>query len=128
VSEDSVRLDVWLDVACLFKTRSEAQRACKGGKVDVNGVAAKPHRDVRIGDELVITRPLGRRQVVVVQTLADKHLPKAQARLLYEDRTPAPRPEEMAALRLERLFRATTRRTGRPDRRVRRQLIERKRG
>ena len=39
-----VRLDVWLDVACLFKTRSEAQKACRGGKVEVNGQSAKPHR------------------------------------------------------------------------------------
>ena len=31
----SVRLDVWLDVSCLFRTRSEAQRACRNGKVDV---------------------------------------------------------------------------------------------
>jgi len=30
-----MRLDVWLDVACLFKTRSEAKKACAGGKVDV---------------------------------------------------------------------------------------------
>ncbi len=125
---DSVRLDVWLDIACLFKTRSEAQRACKGGKVNVNGVAAKPHRDVRVGDELVITRPLGRRQVVVVRTLADKHLRKADSRMLYDDRTPPPRPEEIEARRLERLFQAARRRAGRPDKRVRRQLIERKRG
>ena len=60
----AVRLDIWLDVACLFSTRSEAQRACQGGKVDVNGQAAKPHRLVRAGDELRITRPLGRRQIV----------------------------------------------------------------
>ncbi len=42
----SVRLDMWLDVACLFKTRSEATKACKLNKVIVNGAAAKPHRDV----------------------------------------------------------------------------------
>ena len=47
MSDDSVRLDVWLDVACLFRTRSEAQRACKGGKVDVNGQSAKPNRQLR---------------------------------------------------------------------------------
>ena len=41
-SADSVRIDVWLDVSCLFKTRSEAQKACKGGKVSVNGQSAKP--------------------------------------------------------------------------------------
>ena len=38
-----MRLDVWLDIACLFKTRSEAKRACEGGKVDVNGEHAKPN-------------------------------------------------------------------------------------
>ena len=45
-----VRLDVWLDVACLFKTRAEAQRACRGGKVEVGGVVLghprTPVRDV----------------------------------------------------------------------------------
>ena len=58
--DDSVRLDVWLDVACLFKTRSEAQKACRGGKVDVNGQTAKPNRMIRRGDELSIGRPFGR--------------------------------------------------------------------
>jgi ribosome-associated heat shock protein Hsp15 len=105
---DSVRLDVWLDVSCMFKTRSEAQRACKGGKVVVNGAAAKPHREMRIGDELVITRPLGRKQTIVVQAVTDKHLPKAEARALYEDRTPPPTTDEIERRRLERLFRATS--------------------
>ena len=116
---NSIRLDIWLDVACLFKTRSEAQRACKGGKVVINGSPAKAHRDVRIGDELVITRPLGRRQLVTVKALADKHLPKAEARALYEDRTPAPSAAEVELRRLERLFKATTMRRGKPDRRTR---------
>ena len=49
-----VRLDQWLDIACLYKTRSEAQKACKLGKVAVNGSAAKPHRDVKVGDEIEI--------------------------------------------------------------------------
>ena len=31
-----MRVDAWLDVACLFKTRSEAKRGCEGGKVEVN--------------------------------------------------------------------------------------------
>lgn len=118
----TVRLDIWLDVACLFKTRSEAQRACKGGKVVVNGGAAKPHRDVRIGDQLVITRPLGRKQLVTVTALADQHLPKAEARALYEDRTPAPTAEEIERRRLERLFKATTTPRGKPDRRKRQDL------
>lgn len=123
---ETVRLDVWLDVACLFKTRSEAQRACKGGKVEVNGDSAKPHRDVRVGDRLMITRPLGRRQIVVVARLAEAHVPKADARLLYTDETPAPTPAEVEARRLERIYQAAARASGRPDRRERRVLIERK--
>lgn len=119
---DSVRLDVWLDVACLFKTRSEAQRACKLGKVAVNGAAAKPHRDLRVGDELVISRPLGRRQTIVVRGLADRHISRAEARELYEDRTPPPTAEEIEVRRLERLFKATTTPKSRPDRRNRRDL------
>jgi ribosome-associated heat shock protein Hsp15 len=128
VSLDSVRLDVWLDVACLFKTRSEAQRACKGGKVVIGGVAAKPHRDIRPGDELQITRPLGRKQIVVVRGLADVHIAKAAARELYEDRTPEPSAMEVEARRLERIFRASVLPTGRPDRRQRRSLRKLKEG
>jgi ribosome-associated heat shock protein Hsp15 len=124
-----VRLDVWLDVACLFRTRSEAQKACKGGKVDVNGQSAKPHRDIRPGDEILITRPLGRRQRVVVRALADKHIARAMARELYEDVTPPPSPAEVEMRRLERLARSMTRvTTGAPDKRERRQLRRMKEG
>jgi ribosome-associated heat shock protein Hsp15 len=121
---DMIRLDVWLDVACLFKTRSEAQRACKGGKVDLNGQAAKPHREVKPGDEIEISRPLGRKQRIVVRKLADRHIPRAEARELYEDLTPPPTPEEVEGRRIERLARAFMRpaSAGSPDKRERRQL------
>ena len=121
---DTIRLDVWLDVACLFKTRSEAQRACKGGKVDLNGQAAKPHREVKPGDEIEISRPLGRKQRVVVRKLADRHIPRTEARELYEDLTPPLTPEEVEARRIERLARAFMRPAGAgtPDKRERRQL------
>ena len=97
-----VRLDTWLDVACLFKTRSEAQKACKLGKVSVNGATAKPHRDLKVGDEIEINRPMGRKQLLTVLGIASTHIPKAEARLLYEDRTPKPTQEEIEIRRLER--------------------------
>jgi ribosome-associated heat shock protein Hsp15 len=120
-----VRLDVWLDVACLYKTRSEAQKACNGGKVEINGHSAKPHRPVRVGDELRITRTQGRRQVVAVAALTDRHLPKAEARRLYEDRTPPPTPEELEQRALQRAFRQSFGARGptrAPDKRERRAL------
>ena len=126
----SVRLDVWLDVACLFRTRSEAQKACKGGKVEVNDQRAKPHREVRVGDEILITRPMGRRQRVAIRDLAQRHLPKAQARELFRDLTPPPSAEEIELRRLARLWGPTARprRAGsrgqmeKPDKRERRLL------
>jgi ribosome-associated heat shock protein Hsp15 len=119
-----MRLDLWLDVACLFKTRSEAQKACKNGKIEVNGQAAKPHRDLRVGDEIVIHRPLGRRQRVVVRTLAEKHVSKAEARELYEDFTPPPTPEEIEARKIAKLTGPflRPRSAGAPDKRERRAL------
>jgi ribosome-associated heat shock protein Hsp15 len=119
-----VRLDVWLDISCLFKTRSEAQKACKGGKVDVNGQAAKPHREIQPGDRLEITRPFGRRQTVVVKGTHDQHIPKADARLLYEDVTPKPTQEEIELRKLARMAAPFTRpaSAGAPDRRERRAL------
>jgi ribosome-associated heat shock protein Hsp15 len=113
---------VWLDVSCLFKTRSEAQRACKSGKVEVNGASGKPHRAIRVGDEIRITRAPGTPQIVVVLGLAERSLPKAEARLLYEDRTPAPAPDEIALRRAERIFRAAQRAAGPPNKRQRRAL------
>jgi ribosome-associated heat shock protein Hsp15 len=119
---DDVRLDVWLDVACLFRTRSEAQKACRGGKISVNGQPAKQNRRMRAGDEVLISRPLGRKQRVRVVKFATQHIPKAEARLLYEDLTPPPTAEEIEARRMERLFRAATTPLRAPDKRERRAL------
>ena len=125
---ESVRLDTWLDVACLFKTRSEATKACRLNKVIVNGQAAKAHREVKTGDELEIHRPMGRKQLITVLGLASTHIAKAEARLLYEDRTPKPTPEEIEIRRLERIYRAAATPPTRPDRDMRRTLRRLKRG
>ena len=119
--KSQVRLDVWLDVACLFRTRSEAQKACKGGKVDVNGQRAKSNRLMRVGDKLEISRPYGRKQRLAVRALANRHVARTEARLLYEDLTPPPSAEEIEARRIERMFRAA-RPLRSPDKRQRREL------
>ena len=98
-----VRLDVWMDVSCLFPTRSQAAAACAGGKVDLNGRAAAAHKLVRTGDRLEITFPRGRR-TFLVKGLAERHVPKAAARALYEETTPLLAPEVLEARRLERLL------------------------
>ena len=120
-----MRLDVWLDVACVFPTRSRAKAAVEGGKVDVNGDRAKPHREVRVGDRVTITSPRGDPRILVVRGVASRSIPKAEARQLYEDVTPPEPPEVREARRLDRIL-AGTPDAGKPDRRERRERRERK--
>jgi ribosome-associated heat shock protein Hsp15 len=118
----AMRLDVWLDVSCLFKTRSEAKRACEGGKVEVNGDHAKPNRAVREGDRLRINRGRGHVQDVIVRILIEQNVKKSEARALYDDVTPKPTPEELEMRRAERAYRAAAQAAGTPDRRRRREI------
>ena len=120
-ARDHTRLDVWLDIACLYRTRSEAQKACRAGKVSVNGDSVKPHRLLKPGDEIVITRGRDTEQTVAVLGFASRHVSKVEARALYEDRTPPPTPEELEVRQFERAFRAATPPSA-PDRRDRRLL------
>ena len=120
---ERIRLDVWLDVACVCKTRSAARQACLGGKVSVNGARAKPNREIRAGDRIGITGPHGRGREIVVKVVEAQHVPKATARKLYEDVTPPPTPEELE-LRdlLRRAGPPPGQGRGAPDRRDRRAL------
>lgn len=115
-----VRLDVWLDVACLFPTRSQASAACAGGKVDLNGRAAAAHKLIRAGDRLAITFARGKR-TFIVKELHDKHVRKSDARSLYEDTTPPLAPEVLEARRLERLLAPRDGGGSRPTKKERRQ-------
>jgi hypothetical protein len=57
-----------------------------------------------------------------VQSFADRHIARADARRLYEDLTPPPTPEELEGRRLERIYRAATTPLRAPDKRQRRAL------
>jgi ribosome-associated heat shock protein Hsp15 len=118
---------VWLDVACVFPTRSRAKAACEGGKVGVNGDRGKPHREVRAGDRISVTGREGTRRELVVRGLAQRSIPKSEARKLYEDITPPAAPEVAEARRLDRML-APRGNPGRPDKRDRRDRIRIKRG
>ena len=117
-----VRLDIWLDVACLFKTRSEAQKACRSGKISVNRQTARANRRLRPGDRIEIGRAFGHKQQIRVVALTERHVSKADARKLFEDLTPALTPDEIETRRLERIYRAAMTPLRAPDKRQRRAL------
>jgi ribosome-associated heat shock protein Hsp15 len=116
-----VRLDKWLQVARLQKTRTQATRACDLGRVAVNGLPAKPHRPLKIGETVTFSQGDWQR-VVVVKRLHDKPLPKEEAATLFDDQSPPrPAPDPLARLmRRPPILREAG--AGRPTKRDRRKL------
>ena len=116
-----VRLDKWLQVARVFKTRSQATRACNLSRVKVNGATAKAHRNLALEDRVEVEYRDWQR-VLIVKELRDKTLPKAEAPRVFEDLSP-PKPQ------LDELQRLMRRRPvlrekgkGRPSKKERREL------
>jgi ribosome-associated heat shock protein Hsp15 len=111
-----VRLDVWVSSVRLFKTRSAASSACRGGHITVNGHKAKASTLVQVGDRVVAVTPGGER-IVVARRLIQKRVGAAVAVTCFDDLTPAPPPKEEVVLVAVR-----DRGAGRPTKRERRQL------
>lgn len=88
---DQVRIDKWLWAARLYKTRTEAQAACDGGHVKLNGSSVRPSHGVRVGDHIEAVAPRGLVILDVLQ-LAEKRLGPVLARAIYEDHSPPPPP------------------------------------
>ena len=127
MAKSTVRLDKWLQVARVFKTRSKATHACNLSRVKVNGVTSKAHRQLALDDRVEIEIGDWTR-VLVVKELRDKTLPKAEAKRVYEDLSP-PRP---VLDEFERLMRrrpvAREKGAGRPSKKERRELDRLRKG
>jgi ribosome-associated heat shock protein Hsp15 len=116
-----VRLDKWLWAARFFKTRAIASRACELGRIEANGLTAKPAREVRIGDTLRIKNDTGD-FVVEVLLLSEIRGPAAVAQTLYRE-TEASRELRLKLAEERKLmtpFEAASQ--GRPSKRDRRDL------
>ena len=119
---EEVRIDKYLWAIRVYKTRTEATDACKGGKVRVNGADTKPSKPVKVGDTIV-----ARKGPVVYTYKVLQLIDKRQGAKLVpdyaENRTPA---EEIAKLRapVETFFLKRDRGAGRPTKKDRRQMEE----
>lgn len=119
----SLRLDKWLWAARFFKTRALAARACELGRIQWNGQAAKPAREIRAGDMLRIANEGGEFQVEVLLLSAVRG-PASVAQTLYRE-TDASRElrlkvaaEHKALRQFEQLP------AGRPSKRDRRKIMQ----
>jgi len=81
---DDQRLDKWLWCARFYKTRALAVDAIKAGRVTVNGQVAKPAKTVNPGDSLVVRQPPFE-IVLEVRGIAKQRVGAPQARALYEE-------------------------------------------
>lgn len=81
---DKLRIDKWLWAARFYKTRTLAVEDIGKGRVHVNAQEAKPAREVRAGDTVVL-RQSGLDRTLVVKAVSDKRGPAPVAQLLYEE-------------------------------------------
>ena len=80
----SLRLDKWLWAARFYKTRSLAADEVDKGRISVNGQVAKPSRELKAGDTLLIRQGSVQRTVVVCGVSALRG-PASVAQLLYDE-------------------------------------------
>ena len=112
----SARLDSWIWAVRLFKTRSAAAAACRGGHVRVNGTPAKSGQRIGPDDEIRL-RVEGVEEIVVVVRAITKRVGASLVPECMIDRSPPPPPKEVLASVPRR-----DRGTGRPTKRDRRDI------
>ncbi|HKY50097.1 MAG TPA: S4 domain-containing protein [Candidatus Limnocylindria bacterium] len=118
---ETTRVDVWLWAVRLYRSRSAATAACRGGRVRVNGSAAKASTPVKVGDR--VETFVERRRILEVATVIHKRVGAAAAATCLIDHSP-PAPvvkKDSSNLRRERG-------TGRPTKRERRKIDRLMRG
>ena len=119
-SMEKLRIDKWLWAARFYKTRTLASEEVDKGRVQVNGLAVKPARDLKVGDSLQLrSGPVTR--TVNVLAISDRRGPAPVAALLYQE-TDASVAQRLHSAEQRRLAPepALTMQQGRPTKRDRR--------
>ena len=118
--EKDLRIDKWLWAVRIFKTRSLACDACRGGRVKIKDQAVKPSRTVMINDIIFVSIPPITRTVKVLALLQTRVSAKLVSSFM-EDLTPADECKKIELLKDHR-FMQRDRGTGRPTKKERRDI------
>ncbi|NQU35146.1 MAG: RNA-binding S4 domain-containing protein [Bacteroidetes bacterium] len=94
---DSIRIDKWLWAVRIYKTRSQAGEACKGGKVKIDGQNAKASREVKVGDVIEIQQKGILRKVQIFKAVKNRVAAKLVPELM-KDLTSAKEYEKLEML------------------------------
>ncbi len=118
------RLDKWLNISCLFKTRAQATRACDDRKVKVNNEVAKPSKMIHIGDVLTIKQKGGQYINYTISGLAHKNVSAKDAREMYvkEELELSDEAKELIGLHYKSTKQLKPKYKGRPTKKERRKM------
>lgn len=119
---DSIRIDKWLWAVRLFKTRTQASDACKGGKIKIAGQNAKPSREIKKGDEIEVQLAAIRKKVRVKELLKNR----VAAKLVDDYLEDLTSPEEYEKLEMMKQLNYERRKRGkgRPTKKERRTITK----
>lgn len=122
---DSMRIDKWLWTVRLYKTRSQAGEACKGGKIKIDGISVKPSREIKVED-IIDVQQQGILKKVKVLKINKSRVGAKLVSDLMEDLTS---PEEYEHLDMLRMLKTEKRDrgAGRPTKKERRDINKLKR-
>ena len=117
---DTIRIDKWLWAVRLYKTRTQASDACRGGKVKMDGQNVKPSRDIRVGEEIEVQMGIVRKKVAVKAILKNRVGAKLVENYM-EDLTPVEEYDKLDLLK-QLNYERRDRGTGRPTKKNRRDI------
>lgn len=78
-----MRIDLFLKLSRLAKSRSEAQKLCDNGRVKIDGIAIKSAKELRGGETLEIEYNDRLKQIKVLRLPDKKQISRTESRLLY---------------------------------------------
>jgi ribosome-associated heat shock protein Hsp15 len=114
-----VRADTYLWAIRMYKSRTLASEAIKGGKVKLNGESFKPAHIVKVGETYTLT--IGHsRKIIEVTALTDKRSSFEIAKKHYNDHSPEPQKEDYLPSAFFRMNIQRERGSGRPTKKDRR--------
>jgi ribosome-associated heat shock protein Hsp15 len=120
---DRLRVDRWLWCARLFKSRSAAAEAVRGGHVRLNGQRVKPAHDVKIGDALEISMDRGVVRDVRIAAIPARRGPAPEAAAAYVETAESVERRRKAAEERAARGSYSPPTAGKPDKRTRRLLL-----
>ena len=118
---EKVRLDKWLWAARFYKTRATSRDAIEGGKVHVNGQRAKPSKDARVGDILVLRQGFDEK-TITIRELSGTRRGAPEAQMLYQETEESIKRREDAAANRKALRGSHPFSEHRPDKKQRRDI------